>query len=362
MKPKTMVLMAVAVICGLGASYMTSRLLAERTTESPQEVEKVKILVARKSVPQGTYIKEPTDWFVEKEFTLGEEPKKAVRNFDELKDKVLSKPLSAEQWVVGDDLLRKEDSFNYSIPKGMRALTIRVSVDTVVGGFVQPNSRVDVINTVKGGDVGGYTQTILQNMLVLAIDTINKRDPEKVAIVSSNVTLAVTPEEGQVLSLAQQMGELRLSLRPQDDQAQITVRTLKPEDIRTGHTKTQKGGTAADEEPDAPKGLGIGKVPDVGMTDPMTQPSEPPAEPVKRKKPWVLTIINSEQTTKAVFLENEDEDFETQIQKSDAEQPRPNKKPAAQPAPEAEKEKPASPATPAPAPDKPRTGKKSSGS
>src|SRR6266852_7351806 len=152
MKPKTMALMAVAVICGLGASYMTSRLLAERTTDTPQEVEKVKILVARKNVPQGTYIKEPTDWFVEKEFTKGEEPKKAVQNFDELKDKVLSKPLSAEQWVTADDLLRKEDApITHAIPKGMRALTIRVSVDTVVGGFVQPNSRVDVINTV-GGD------------------------------------------------------------------------------------------------------------------------------------------------------------------------------------------------------------------
>ena len=30
MKPKTMILMGLAIVCGLGASYMTSRLLAER--------------------------------------------------------------------------------------------------------------------------------------------------------------------------------------------------------------------------------------------------------------------------------------------------------------------------------------------
>ena len=48
MKPKTLILMVVAVTCGLGASYMTSRLLAER---QPEDTEKVKILVAdRKSV------------------------------------------------------------------------------------------------------------------------------------------------------------------------------------------------------------------------------------------------------------------------------------------------------------------------
>ena len=344
MKPKTMILMAVAVICGLGASYMTSRLLAERKDEAPQEVEKVKVLVARKNVPQGTYLKEPSDWFVEKEFTLGEEPKKAVRNFDELKEKVLSKPLSAEQWVVADDLLRKEDSFNYSIPKGMRALTIRVSVDTVVGGFVQPNSRVDVINTV-GGDNNSYSQTILQNMLVLAIDTINKRDPEKVAIVSSNVTLAVTPEEAATLSLAAKMGELRLSLRSQDDVEKINIRTLKPEDIRAGRTGNSKGSGSADDDPGG-KPLPL-IVPEVGAVAPTP---EPPPEPVKPKKPWSLTLLNSDQVTKVLFPE-EDGEYSTVIQRKDPLEPNPKKKSGAQPA--SETEKPAGPAaTPAPEKEK----------
>jgi pilus assembly protein CpaB len=338
-----MILMAVAVICGLGASYMTSRLLAERKDEAPQEVEKVKILVARKNVPQGTYLKEPSDWFVEKEFTLGEEPKKAVRNFDELKEKVLSKPLSAEQWVVADDLLRKEDSFNYSIPKGMRALTIRVSVDTVVGGFVQPNSRVDVINTV-GGDNNSYSQTILQNMLVLAIDTINKRDPEKVAIVSSNVTLAVTPEEAATLSLAAKMGELRLSLRSQDDVEKVTIRTLKPEDIRLGRVNSKGTGNPDDEPSGKPLPF---MVPDVGAAAP---PPEAPAEPVKPKKPWSITFLNGDQGTKVLFPE-EDGEYSTVIQRKDPVEQNPKKKSVAQPA--SETEKPAGPAaTPAPEKEK----------
>ncbi len=36
MKPKTMILMVVAVVCGLGASYMTSRLLADRSRAGPR--------------------------------------------------------------------------------------------------------------------------------------------------------------------------------------------------------------------------------------------------------------------------------------------------------------------------------------
>src|SRR5436305_1695536 len=38
MKPKTLILMVVAVTCGLGASYMTSRLLAERQTDDTDKV------------------------------------------------------------------------------------------------------------------------------------------------------------------------------------------------------------------------------------------------------------------------------------------------------------------------------------
>src|SRR5262249_29387012 len=224
MKSKTMILMVVAVACGLGASYMTSRLLAERSNE-PKEEEKVSVLVAKRNVPQGTLLKEPGDWFTEKEFTISDAPKKAVRTFDELKDRVLSKPLSDEQWVSADDLLRK-DQAGFQLPKGMRAVAIKVNVDTVVAGFVQPNSRVDIINTVQGGGQEGYSQTILQNMLVLAIDTLDQRDLEKKAIISSTVTLAVTPEESHVLALAAHMGELRLSLRPADDQEKVTVKLL----------------------------------------------------------------------------------------------------------------------------------------
>ncbi len=349
MKSKTMILMAVAVVCGLGASYMTSRLLAERGDNKPVEEEKVKVLVAAKAIPQGTYIKEPDKWFVEKEFIKGDEPKKAVRTFDEVKDRVLNKPLSAEQWVVAEDLLRKDQSgITWALPKGMRAMAIKVNVDTVVAGFVQPNSRVDIINTVRGGDKDSYSKTILQNMLVLAIDTIDTRDLEKKAIVSSTVTLAVTPKEAQTLSMAIQMGELRLVLRPPDDNEIVQLKGTKPDDVKT--SRNDNGKPAAEEEPDTPKQPLHVSVPDVPMTDPMGGGVEPPApvEPVKRKKAWVLAIVNGDSQAKATFIEGDD-DFSTQIQKSDADQARPEKAPTHVPV---APEKPAVPDKAAPEPDK----------
>jgi pilus assembly protein CpaB len=326
MKSKTLILMGIAVVCGLGASYMTARILADRPQQT-EEVEKVTVLVAKKNIPQGTFIKVPEEWFIEKEFVKGEEPKKAVRAFDEVKDRVVSKPLSAEQWVVSDDLLRRDQyGIIYAVPKGMRAMAIRVNVDTVVAGFVQPNSRVDVLNTVRREDTNSYTQTILQNMLVLAVDQLDKKDQEKIAIVSSTVTLAVTPEDAQVLSLAQQMGELRLVLRPNDDTENVSIRAVKPDDIRNNKAKNLRGGNTAEEDPDGKTGSALTKLPEIPGGAPGT-PDALPIEPIKRKKPHSLTVMNGDSITKAVFLDEEDGEITTQIQKSDAE---PKPKAAAQ--------------------------------
>jgi pilus assembly protein CpaB len=339
MKSKTMILMGVAVVCGLAASYMTSRLLAERNAEKAAEEEKVKILVAKKNIPQGTFIRVPEDWFVEKDFVQGEEPKKAVKSFDEVKERILAKPVNAEQWVSVDDLWTKQQAgLQAVLSKGMRAVAIKVNIDTVVAGFVLPNSRVDVINTVRG-EKEPYSQTILQNMLVLGIDGIDQRDPEKKNIVSSTVTLAVTPEEAMKLSLAQQMGELRLVLRPPDDTEKVNLKPTTPGDVR--NARGQSGQGSGDEEPSTPSL--VQKVPDVPAMDPV-QAEQPPEAVVKKPpKKHTLLVINGESQTRAVFIEGDEDEPETQIQRSDPE-PRPDRGPTVAPAPE----KPAAPAAPAP--------------
>ncbi|HMF13263.1 MAG TPA: RcpC/CpaB family pilus assembly protein, partial [Gemmataceae bacterium] len=208
--------------------------------------------------------------------------------------------------------------------------------------------------------------TILQNMLVLAVDTVDQRDVEKKAIISSNVTLAVTPEEASALRLAQQMGELALSLRSSDDTEKITIRTLKPDDLRNNRIKPDKSGSA-EEDPDGSKGGAVvNKLPDVPALDPTTQPEPQPEPVVKRKKPWTLTVINGESQGRAQFIE-EDGDFETFTHKTDPESPRSNK-PAVAPEKSASPdkavapEKPSTPATPAPAPEKPKPTKRPVGS
>jgi len=105
------------------------------------------------------------------------------------------------------------------IPPGMRAVTVAVNVVSGVGGFILPRTRVDVLVTVSLSSKleERSTRTILQNVEVLAVDQIYKKDDEDPMEVKS-VTLLVLPEQAEKLALAANEGTLQLSLRSSADE------------------------------------------------------------------------------------------------------------------------------------------------
>jgi len=215
MKPKTMILMVVAVVCGLAASYMTSRLLAERS--GPDDQKKVTILVARKNLERGVGIKSPHDMFQEKLVTEENAPQGFIASFDELKGRVLHRSLRKDDFVTGADLLNEKDTImDNMLANGYQAVGIRVNVESIAGGFASlPLSRVDIYATVRrGDDKSSFTKLILQNVLVLAADThINRPDDGKPAIVATTVTVALKPVDILKVNLVKEFGPLALALR-----------------------------------------------------------------------------------------------------------------------------------------------------
>jgi pilus assembly protein CpaB len=234
MKPKTMILMIVAVSCGLGASYMTSRLLAERGAET----EKVNVLVAKKNLNMGDVVKVPDDMFVQKQFTKGEEPRLALTEGEQLKGRVLKRSLRPGDFVTPDDLFGENDSPGLwtTLPQGYRAVGIRVNPETIAGGFASlPHSRVDILNTVKrGDDRSNYSEIILEDVLVLAADQSSQRDETGRAMVANVVTVALKPEDALKLELAKNVGSISLMLRKFNDKVRAEGTKLTYEKMKQG--------------------------------------------------------------------------------------------------------------------------------
>jgi pilus assembly protein CpaB len=105
------------------------------------------------------------------------------------------------------------------IDPGMQAVTLRSSDITGVGGFVLPGDRVDVLMTRTAQSNGAsttvsqsVTQAVAQNIRVLAIDQSDDDELNKPVVVKA-ITIQVTPDQAQSITLAQSVGSLSLALR-----------------------------------------------------------------------------------------------------------------------------------------------------
>jgi pilus assembly protein CpaB len=111
------------------------------------------------------------------------------------------------------------------IPPGMRAVSVRVNEVISVAGFVTPGTRVDVLLT--GSPSGGeqQTTTVLQNVAVLASGRTLERTSTGEAQNTAVITLLVTPDDAQRLTLASKQGTIQLALRNPLDTKQDEVPT-----------------------------------------------------------------------------------------------------------------------------------------
>jgi pilus assembly protein CpaB len=110
------------------------------------------------------------------------------------------------------------------IPPGMRAVSVRVNEIVSVAGFVTPGTRVDVLLTGAPGTNGDQqTTTVLQNVAVLASGHTLERNSTGEAQNTAVITLLVSPDDAQRLTLASQEGHIQLALRNPLDTKQDDV-------------------------------------------------------------------------------------------------------------------------------------------
>ncbi len=191
----------------------------------PVEADQPHVLVATRALPVGTILTADSFRFqpwpkdlVEQAYYLKGESDPA-----KLAGSVVRNAISAGQPLTQGSVIRPGDRgfLAAALGPGMRAVTVPVSTQTAVAGFVFPGDRVDLVLTqsVSGGGDGEplkVSETILRNLRVLATDQRMDAmgdDGKPVVQTYSNVTVEVTPKIAEKIAVAQTIGSLSLSLR-----------------------------------------------------------------------------------------------------------------------------------------------------
>jgi pilus assembly protein CpaB len=214
----------VALVLGLLAGVVAYSAIKKKEADVRRGWNLVPVVVASQDIPEGTVVTFDmiSQRSVPEQFVTSSVVKPDSASYV-VNQKVLV-PLQA-----GDPLLwsqfettKAAERLSTKVQKKGRAITIEAKATTAVGGWIRPNDHVDLIGTFRDPQTDeNVAVTLLQNVIVLATGKItgttnvnlipeNQRE-------YSNISLLVIPEEAEILVLAQELGNLTLSLRNEDD-------------------------------------------------------------------------------------------------------------------------------------------------
>ncbi len=226
--------LVVAVVAGLAGVALVHQYLQQREQQlearyaSLRKV--VKIVIAKEDIPEETLI-EPSM------LELQTIPEPFIQPYATDSPNAILGKLTAVPIAKGEQILTNKlgipgsrRTLSAKMEPGKRGVTIGVDTISGVGGFLRPADRVDLLGvfaipTPQGSQA--LTVTLLQDILVLAVGqevidqppTVHKKGegPEGTGI----VTLALSPQETELVLFAREQGKLQLSLRPKADKATV---------------------------------------------------------------------------------------------------------------------------------------------
>ncbi|MGD9637497.1 MAG: Flp pilus assembly protein CpaB [Alphaproteobacteria bacterium] len=241
MRPITFILILLAIVFSGAAALMARKAIKqnqdisrEKTISSSIE----KVLVANRNIAAGETIKDNDirwqDWpkkSVGSDFISGGEKDK----FDYFIGRVAKTDFFENEIIIKQRTFNPEKSSVMSgmIATGKRAYGVPVSLQSGMTGFISPGDLVDVVlvgrlvgqnvEQQKQGALAykNFSETILTSIKVLAVDSKMTKTKEKEETAkdkkkttAKSLTLEVTPQEAEILAVAQKMGDLTFVLRP----------------------------------------------------------------------------------------------------------------------------------------------------
>ena len=258
MQNRLKIALVVAVFFGLVAAYGIYNFLSHQQKETDTlRAANQEIVVAAQDILPGTTFNDET---LKKGLTKTTPwprtsiPAGAFSTPQQIMGKVSRVKILANEPILESRLAGEGAGLTVRLEAGKRALALRVDEIVGVSGFIVPDDRVDVILTTTplgAAQDAKISKIVLQNKRVLSVAQSTEQKDGKPQLARS-ITLEVTPEEAEKLSLASQEGQIVLALRGLGDETPIVTIGSNKRDLLALAAAPQKssGGTRAVPPPD----------------------------------------------------------------------------------------------------------------
>jgi pilus assembly protein CpaB len=223
----------VALALGAFVSLVVYRNLQSRAGSKAPPGEDV--VIASDDLQVGTKLEDKDVRVVH--FPSGDLPAGTFRSKTKVVGRGVVLPIARGEFVLANKLAGENAGSGLPslIPPGMRAVSVRVNDTTSVSGFVQPGTRVDVLLTGNPqGSNEQQTTTVLENVAVIATGTRLERNSAGEAQSAPVITLLVSPDDAERLTLASSQGHIQLALRNPLDTQETDVAAVKSNSLYKG--------------------------------------------------------------------------------------------------------------------------------
>ena len=233
----------VAIIVAVAATYAVFRVL--ESTKASSRVATSPVVVAARDINEGEAIDRIA--LTVAQWPVSTVPVGAYGRIDSVAGRVARVAVFNGEPIVPGRLAPEGTTpgLTSKITPGKRAAAIRINDVSGIAGLIQPNSRVDIVLTTTLSNAAKTGKIFMQNMRVLAMQTATDKSADGRPIPATVATLEVTPEELELLAIAQTQGAITLALRGYGD----------PDSTRTG------GATSADLERALRSGVAVSAAP-----------------------------------------------------------------------------------------------------
>ncbi|MBN2296138.1 MAG: Flp pilus assembly protein CpaB [Pirellulales bacterium] len=238
MRPKSIVLLLLALGCGLVASIGITQVIKRSPKEVMVREGMTPILVAMADLPMGEPINSAN---VKLEpWPQDSVPGGVMTKLSDIEGRRSRTEIFAGEPIIEKKLLPRGATTSTAtefIPKGYRV--VAVEVDKSDGaGMIMPGDRVDVLLHVRRNkDLAidaDRTQTILQGIKVFAVDDVFKLDNKEkndVTMAAKTISLLVTPQQAEKIDLGSQLGKIRLVMRGLADDQVVPSASISVADL-----------------------------------------------------------------------------------------------------------------------------------
>jgi pilus assembly protein CpaB len=216
----------IAIIVAVAATYSVFKVL--ESTKASNRIATAPVVIAARDINEG----EPIDRIAltVAQWPVSTVPVGAYGRVDSVAGRVARVAVYNGEPIVPGRLAPEgtEPGLAVKITPGKRAKSIRVNDVSGIAGLIQANSRVDLVLLTTLSNSARTGKIFMQNMRVLAMGTVTAKTEDGRPIPATTATLEVTPQELELLTIAQATGTLELALRGYGD----------PDSVRTGGANT----------------------------------------------------------------------------------------------------------------------------